>query len=206
MDVAEVWLSGFSQAEQLLKAFQSDPALLNACHQFTHLLHRTFLSDHKVFACGNGGSHCDALHFSEEWTGRFLQDRRPLGAFTLGEASHLSCVSNDFGFEQVFSRQLEGLGRSGDLLLCLSTSGNSTNILAALRMAKALGIHSVALLGKDGGKAKGLADLSIVVPHGLSHRIQEMHIKIIHTVIESVERLMFPHLYVQYDKEAQAAQ
>lgn len=148
-----------------------------------------------MFSCGNGGSHCDAMHFAEEFTGRYRKDRKPVGAMALGDASHVTCVSNDYGFEHIFSRQVEGLGRKGDMLLGLSTSGNSKNVILAFEAAKKKGIKTVALLGRDGGKLKDLADLAIVVPAETSDRIQEIHIKLIHTVIESVERQLFPENY-----------
>jgi D-sedoheptulose 7-phosphate isomerase len=159
------------------------------------MLIATFERDGRVFSCGNGGSHCDAMHFAEELTGRYRKDRRPLGALALGDPSHVTCVSNDYGFAEIFSRQLIGLGRKGDLLIGLSTSGNSENVIKAFQAAKQNGIETVALLGRDGGKLKSLADLSILVPGQTSDRIQEMHIKLIHTVIETVERRLFPENY-----------
>ena len=148
-----------------------------------------------VFSCGNGGSHCDAMHFAEELTGRYRKDRKALGALALGDPSHVTCVSNDYGFDQIFSRQLAGLGRDGDVLIGLSTSGNSKNVIEAFKVAKDKRIYTVALLGKTGGELKSMADLPIVVPAQTSDRVQEIHIKLIHTVIESVERALFPENY-----------
>jgi len=148
-----------------------------------------------LFSCGNGGSHCDAMHFAEEFTGRYRKDRRPIGALALGNAPHVTCVSNDYGFEHIFSRELGGLGRRGDLLIGLSTSGNSKNVINAFETAKQMGIRTVALLGREGGKMKSMADLSIIVPAETSDRIQEIHIKLLHTVIETVERQLFPENY-----------
>jgi D-sedoheptulose 7-phosphate isomerase len=135
------------------------------------------------------------MHFAEEMTGRYRKDRRPLAALALGDASHVTCVGNDYGFEHIFSRQLEALGRKGDVLITLSTSGNSKNAILALETAKAKGITTIALLGRDGGKMKSLADLSIIVPAQTSDRIQEVHIKLLHIVIETVERDLFPEHY-----------
>jgi D-sedoheptulose 7-phosphate isomerase len=135
------------------------------------------------------------MHFAEELTGRYRKDRKPLGALALGDASHVTCVSNDYGFQYIFSRQIEGLARPGDALVGLSTSGNSENVVQAFLAAKAKGVKTIALLGKDGGKLKGMADLAIVIPAQTSDRIQEMHIKLIHTVIETVEREIFPENY-----------
>lgn len=148
-----------------------------------------------LFTCGNGGSHCDAMHFAEELTGRYRKDRRALGALALGDASHVTCVSNDYGFEHIFARQVDGLGRKGDLLVGMSTSGNSKNVILAFEAAKKKGIKTIALLGKGGGRLKEIADLAIVVPGESSDRIQELHIKLIHIVIEVLEREIFPENY-----------
>jgi D-sedoheptulose 7-phosphate isomerase len=135
------------------------------------------------------------MHFAEELTGRFRKDRRALGALALGDASHVSCVSNDVGFEEVYARQLEGLARAGDLLVVLSTSGKSANLLRALETARGKGLRTVALLGRGGGQARELADLSIVIPGHTSDRIQEVHMVLIHTAIEAMERELFPDHY-----------
>ncbi len=168
---------------------------METCEKFSQMLISTFKAGGNVFSCGNGGSHCDAMHFAEELTGKYRKDRRPLGALALGDSSHVTCVANDFGFEHIFSRQIQGLGRKGDLLIGLSTSGNSQNVINAFEAAKKIGVQTVALLGKGGGKLKGLADLAIVVPGETSDRIQELHIKIVHIVIETVERELFPENY-----------
>jgi D-sedoheptulose 7-phosphate isomerase len=195
MKPQDVWLTCFQDAQKTLEDFWKNPDQIQKCVQFSQLLIDTYKKGGTVFSCGNGGSHCDAMHFAEEMTGRYRKDRRPLGALALGDPSHVTCVSNDYGFAYVFSRQVEGLGRSGDVLIGLSTSGNSENVIKAFEAAKAKGMKTVALLGRDGGKMKGLADLSIIVPAQTSDRIQEMHIKIIHTVIETVEREIFPENY-----------
>lgn len=189
------WRRALSEAKDVLEGFLGSPDQLSRCERFSALLLETFRSGGKVFACGNGGSHCDAMHFAEELTGRYRKDRPPLGALALGDASHLTCVSNDYGFEHVFTRQLQALARPGDALLALSTSGNSANVVSAFRSAKEMGVRTIALLGRDGGRLRGLADLAIVIPAETSDRIQEMHIKLIHTVIETVERELFPANY-----------
>ena len=135
------------------------------------------------------------MHFAEELTGRYRDDRAAMGALALGDPSHMTCVSNDYGFEEVFARQLSGLGRPGDVLLGLSTSGNSENVCRAFSVAKSRDIKTVALLGKGGGRLREMADIAIVVPADTSERIQEIHIKVLHTVIESVERALFPENY-----------
>jgi D-sedoheptulose 7-phosphate isomerase len=191
----EVWTNSLKEAQLTIEKFLADPQNLEKCVAFSELLTQTFRNGGKAFSCGNGGSHCDAMHFAEEFTGRYRKDRAPLGALALGDPSHVTCVSNDYGFNEIFSRQLQGLARKGDLLLGLSTSGNSENVIRAFSVAKEIGVKTVALLGRDGGKLKSMADLAIVIPAQTSDRIQEMHIKLIHTVIETVERELFPENY-----------
>lgn len=191
----EIWQHSLSEAQTTLDRFLRDPNTIDICTQFSDLLIATVKAGGNLFTCGNGGSHCDAMHFAEELTGRYRKDRRPLGALALGDPSHVTCVSNDYGFEFIFARQVEGLGRAGDLLVGLSTSGNSANVIRAFEAAKKKGIKTVALLGRDGGKLKPLADLAIVVPGTSSDRIQELHIKLIHIVIEVLEREIFPENY-----------
>jgi len=195
MTTEQVWKACFEEAKQSLDTFVKQPELFSKLEKFSQVIYDTFKSEHTVFTCGNGGSHCDAMHFAEEWTGRYRKDRIPLGALALGDPSHLSCVANDFGFEHVFSRQLLALGKAGDCLLVFSTSGNSKNQLLAVEAAKTKKIKTVALLGRDGGKLKNSVDLAIVVPANTSDRIQEIHIKLVHSVIETVERRLFPDLY-----------
>lgn len=195
MSLNQAWQNCFTDAQKTLETFAKDPEQIRKCIQFSSLLIEAYQRGATVFSCGNGGSHCDAMHFAEEMTGRYRKDRRPLGALALGDPSHVTCVSNDYGFKYIFSRQVEALGRSGDLLIGLSTSGNSENVITAMESAKAKSIKTIALLGKDGGKLKNVADLSIIVPAQTADRIQEMHIKILHTVIETVERELFPEHY-----------
>ena len=195
MSTMATWKNCLTEAQEVLASFLSDGENLEKCSQMSTMLIDCYKNQGTVFSCGNGGSHCDAMHFAEELTGRYREDRAPLGALALGDASHTTCVSNDYGFEHVFSRQIEGLGRSGDVLIGLSTSGNSQNVINAVESAKAKGMKTIALLGKGGGKLKELADLAIVVPAQTSDRIQEIHIKLIHTVIETVERELFPENY-----------
>jgi D-sedoheptulose 7-phosphate isomerase len=153
------------------------------------LVRDTLLRGGLVLACGNGGSATDAQHLAEELIARYRANRRALPALALtADSAVLTCIGNDFGFEQVFARQLEGLARPGDLLVCFSTSGNSPNIVAALRAARVRGALSVALLGKDGGAARPLADVPLVVAHEDTARIQEAHLQIVHYICEVVER------------------
>ena len=132
---------------------------------------------------------CDAMHFAEELSGKFREERKPLPAISISDPSHITCVGNDYGFQFVFSKYLEGIGISGDVLLAISTSGNSENIINAANYAKANNIKVVSLTGKDGGKLSGLSDVEIRVPHfGYSDRIQEIHIKVIHILILLIEK------------------
>jgi len=179
------------EATKVLQAFISDNTNLENIEQAATLLASSFKNEGKVISCGNGGSHCDAMHFSEELTGRYREHRPSYPAIAISDVSHISCVGNDYGFDQIFARYLEGVGRKGDVLFCLSTSGNSQNILNAIDVAKAKGITIIALTGKDGGKMAGLADVEIRVPHfGFADRIQEVHIKIIHILIYLIEQKM----------------
>ena len=153
------------------------------------LLADSFKAGGKVISCGNGGSHCDAMHFAEELTGRYRENRPGYPAIAISDVSHLSCVSNDFGYEYVFSRYVEAVGREGDVLLGISTSGNSGNIIKAIDAARAKGMKVITLTGKDGGKMAGSADVEIRVPHfGYADRIQEIHIKAIHILIQLIEK------------------
>ena len=195
MQTRDVMTAALNEAAQTVSSFLADAEQIARCEKFSEILTSTFKSGGKLFVCGNGGSHCDAMHFAEEFTGRYRKDRAPLGALALGNAPHVTCVGNDYGFNEIFSRELGGMARKGDLLVGLSTSGNSENVIRAFLTAKAMGVRTVALLGRDGGKLKGMADHSITIPATTSDRIQEMHIKIIHTVIESVERELFPENY-----------
>ncbi len=158
-------------------------------------LAEVFTNGNKVLICGNGGSNCDALHFAEEFTGRFRKERRALPAIAISDSSHITCVGNDYGFDYIFSKGVEAYGKEGDMFIGISTSGNSGNVIKAVEKAKELGMKTVALLGKDGGKLKGMCDYEFIIPGETSDRIQEIHMMILHIVIEGVERIMFPENY-----------
>ena len=180
-----------SEAQEVLARFLADEQQLINIQQAAELIANSLKANSKVLSCGNGGSHCDAMHFAEELTGRYRDDRPGYGAIAIADPSHISCVSNDFGYEYVFSRYVEAVGRSGDVLLGISTSGNSGNVIRAFEAAQAKGIKTIALSGKDGGKMAGMADVEICVPHfGYADRIQEVHIKVIHIVIGLIEKYM----------------
>ncbi|MEF1295304.1 D-sedoheptulose 7-phosphate isomerase [Vibrio parahaemolyticus] len=183
--------SELNEAAEVLNKFLSDDHNIAQIEAAAKMIDDSFKQDGKVLSCGNGGSHCDAMHFAEELTGRYRDNRPGYAGIAISDPSHLSCVSNDFGYDFVFSRYVEAVGRKGDVLFGLSTSGNSGNILKAIEAAKAKGMKTVALTGKDGGKMAGLADVEIRVPHfGYADRIQEVHIKIIHIIIQLIEKEM----------------
>ncbi|CAE6913068.1 D-sedoheptulose 7-phosphate isomerase [Vibrio alginolyticus] len=180
-----------NEAAEVLNKFLSDDHNIAQIEAAAKMIADSFKQEGKVLSCGNGGSHCDAMHFAEELTGRYRDNRPGYAGIAISDPSHLSCVSNDFGYDFVFSRYVEAVGRKGDVLFGLSTSGNSGNILKAIEAAKAKGMKTIALTGKDGGKMAGLADVEIRVPHfGYADRIQEVHIKIIHIVIQLIEKEM----------------
>ena len=152
-----------------------------------------FQSDSKILIAGNGGSLCDAMHFAEECTGIFRARRKPLPAIVLSEPGHITCVSNDLDFDEIFARGIEAFGRSGDIVILLTTSGNSSNILKAADCAKKKGIKTIAFSGKTGGRLRGKCDLEWIVPgFEYSDRIQEAHMAAIHIIIEMVEKILFP--------------
>jgi D-sedoheptulose 7-phosphate isomerase len=178
------------EAEEVLARFLQDEHTLNRIEEAAKVIAASFHKGGKIFSCGNGGSHCDAMHFAEELTGRFRDNREPLPAIAISDPSHISCVSNDFGYDQVFSRYIEGLGKKEDTILGISTSGNSENVINAFEAAKKIGMKTIALTGKDGGKLASLSDVEIRVPHlGYADRIQEIHIKVIHILILLIEEL-----------------
>ncbi|MEW9899808.1 D-sedoheptulose 7-phosphate isomerase [Chitinivorax sp. PXF-14] len=184
-------LSQLNEAAQLLNRFLTDEAQLAAIESAAKLLVQSFRQGGKVISCGNGGSHCDAMHFAEELSGRYRDNRPALPALAVSDPAHISCVGNDYGFDHIFSRFVEAVGRPGDVLLAISTSGNSKNVLLAMEAARKLGMQIIVLSGKDGGKMRGLADAEIIVPHqGYADRIQEIHIKVIHILIGLVEKGM----------------
>ncbi|WP_343183278.1 D-sedoheptulose 7-phosphate isomerase [Buchnera aphidicola (Neophyllaphis podocarpi)] len=155
------------------------------------LIANTFKKGGKVISCGNGGSHCDAMHFAEELTGKYRKYRKGYPAISISDSGYICCVGNDFGYEYIFSRYIESLGYAKDILLCLSTSGNSNNIINAINTAKKKQIKVISLIGNDGGKIKGNSDIEICIPYfGYADRIQEMHIKIIHIIIFIIEKEM----------------
>jgi D-sedoheptulose 7-phosphate isomerase len=187
--------SSLQEAQTALNHFVQDQKNVQLIEQSIQTFVDAFKNGGRVFSCGNGGSMCDSLHFAEELTGRYRKDRAPLPATGISEAGHITCIANDFGFEYIFSRFVEAWGQKGDVLLAISTSGNSANVIKATEVAKAKGMKVVGLLGKDGGKLKSMVDVPLIVAHPITDRIQEVHIKCIHIFIEGIERQLFPENY-----------
>lgn len=183
--------SHFDEAANVLVRFMADPENLANVERAAAFMSYCLKQGAKVISCGNGGSMCDAMHFAEELTGRYRDDRAPIAALSISDPSHLTCVGNDHGFEQVFARFVEAHGREGDVLVAISTSGNSPNVLRAAEVARAKGMHVIGLTGKNGGKLADLCTVEVRVPHdGYADRIQEVHIKVIHAWIDHIEREM----------------
>ncbi len=184
-------------ASGLLSIIAGDTAILSTLERIADALAAALQRGGKVIACGNGGSLCDASHFVEELTGRFRADRPALAAIALNDPGHLTCVANDYGFDEVFSRGVRALGAPGDILLVLSTSGNSENILRAIHAARERGMDVVSLLGRRGGRCLGLASFEVVIPDGpngegtTSDRIQEIHMLMLHAIVEGIEGRLF---------------
>ena len=180
-----------TEAQTVLHHFLSDSENFDRIEAAAQLLAGAIRDGKKIISCGNGGSHCDAMHFAEELSGSYREHPRALPAIAVSDPSHLSCVGNDYGFEYVFSRYVEALGQPGDVLLGISTSGNSANVIRAVEAARERGMKVVILSGKDGGNLAGLADVEIRVSHfGYADRIQEIHIKVIHALILLIEKLV----------------
>ena len=181
----------FQQAQEVLDSFILNAQTWETLENAGELMVKTLKSGNKIISCGNGGSLCDAMHFAEELTGRFRKDRMPLPAIAISDPSHITCVANDFGFDYIFSRTVEALGKSGDLLLAISTSGNSQNVVNAIDSAKHIGMKVVGLTGKTGGQMASLCDVEIRIPHnGYSDRIQEIHVQVIHSLVNYIELSM----------------
>ncbi|MCX5691253.1 MAG: SIS domain-containing protein [Planctomycetota bacterium] len=174
-------------AQGVLADLCANRSLRQAISRTGQTLGAAYNAGAKSIICGNGGSLCDAVHFAEELTGRFRNDRRPLPAMAISEPGHLTCTANDYGFDQVFARGVEAFGKPGDVLIVLSTSGNSPNCLNAASAGRSRGMTVIGLIGKGGGKLASMCDEPIVVPGETSDRIQELHMLILHTWVEMIE-------------------
>jgi D-sedoheptulose 7-phosphate isomerase len=188
--------ANLEEAQAALQALLANEKTLDAIAAAGELLVKTFKSGNRVFSCGNGGSMCDAMHFAEELSGRYRLDRPGLPASSISDPGHITCVGNDYGYDFVFSRYLEAHARKGDVLLAISTSGKSKNILTAVEAAKKIGVKTIGLMGKADSPLGAAADIVISTPGGtFADRVQELHIKVIHNLIELVERDLFPQNY-----------
>ncbi len=189
MDLQSEIKEELQESSRVLDTFTNDSNQLNNIQTAAELLATSLQNGGKVLSCGNGGSHCDAVHFAEELTGKYRENRKPFAAIAISDPGYLTCAANDFGYGFVFSRFIEGVGNEGDVLLAISTSGDSENVLNAVKMAHTKGMKVIGLTGNNGGKMAGLCDVEICVPHsGYADRIQEIHIKIIHILIHLTER------------------
>ena len=181
----------FAASKDTLIRFMEGEENIRTIHQIADQIAETYLRSGKVLIFGNGGSMCDAMHFAEELTGRFRKDRPALPAIAISDPSHITCVANDYGFDHIFTRAIEAFARPGDVVIGLSTSGNSPNVINALQTAQSMGCITIALLGKDGGKLRGACDYEIIIPADTSDRIQEIHTLILHTLVQAIEHELF---------------
>lgn len=184
----------FIKAQQVLESFMLYPQTWEKLDAAGKIMVEALKTGCKIMSCGNGGSLCDAMHFAEELTGRFQKDRRPLAAMAISDPSHITCVANDFGLDYVFSRTVEAFGKPGDVLLAISTSGNSKNVINAVVVARKSGMKVIGLTGKTGGELAEQCDIEIRAPYSeYSDRVQEIHIKVIHSLVEYIELSMKDH-------------
>ncbi len=189
-------IEAFQNAKLALEAFMADDRNVTTLERAADLAAASLREGGKVLACGNGGSACDAMHFCEELTGRFRKDRPALAAVSLTDVGHITCVANDYGYDEVFARGVQALGKSGDVLVAMSTSGNSPNVIRAVEEAGKIGMRTIGLLGRDGGALAGVCDLEWIIPGvpidaPTADRIQEVHMLILHALVEGVERRLF---------------
>ena len=187
--------NSYFTAFETVKNFVEDERNIEKTAEVAEELAEAYRNGKKSLIAGNGGSNCDAMHFAEEFTGRFRKDRRALPSLSISDSSHITCVGNDYGFNFRFAKGVEAFGKEGDFFFGISTSGNSQNIIEAVKVAKEKGLKTVGILGKDGGKLKGICDYEFIVQGETTDRIQEVHMMILHIIIEGVERILFPENY-----------
>ena len=188
--------NSYLTAYKTVKNFVENDENIEKTVKISEELAAAYRDGNKSLIAGNGGSNCDAMHFAEEFTGRFRKERKALPAISISDPSHITCVANDYGFEYIFSKGVEAYGQEGDMFIGISTSGNSSNVIKAVEQAKKQKLVTVGLLGKDGGKLKGMCDYEFIIPGKTSDRVQEIHMMILHIIIEGVERIMFPENYI----------
>jgi D-sedoheptulose 7-phosphate isomerase len=183
-----IFIKEFEESKAVLEQFMSNDSNYELLVKAGLMLTESLKRGNKIISCGNGGSMSDAMHFAEELSGRFRDNRKPLAAIAISDPSHITCTANDYGFDAIFERFVDGLGKPGDVLFAISTSGNSANVVKAAEKAKEKKMMVIALTGKDGGKLAQLADVEIRAPKSrYSDRVQEIHIKVIHTLIHFIE-------------------
>lgn len=188
--------SSLQEAHFSLSQLLANKKTLQDIAKSAEIIISSFEKKGRVFSCGNGGSMCDAMHFAEELTGRYRNDRLPFPAIAISDSSHISCVGNDFGYDQVFSRYIEAHGRETDCLVAISTSGKSKNIIKAAYVAKKENMKVIALTGRLNPELEALSDVYVCTPGGqFADRVQELHIKVLHITIELIERHFFPENY-----------
>ena len=192
----QILKQSFLEEYEVLGAFIKDEKNFETIGKIATELADAYKNGKKSLIAGNGGSNCDAMHFAEEFTGCFRKERPALPSISISDSSHITCVGNDYGFDAIFSKGVEAFGQEGDFFLGLSTSGNSKNIIEAVKVAKEKGLKTVALLGKDGGQLKGMCDYEFIINAKTSDRVQEVHMMILHIIIEGVERVLFPENYM----------
>ncbi|WP_066630518.1 D-sedoheptulose 7-phosphate isomerase [Labilibacter marinus] len=182
----------FKEAQRILNDFIQEDSNWDKLKAAGDIMVNCLKNGGKIISCGNGGSMSDAMHFAEELSGRFRDDREGLAAISISDPTHITCVGNDYGFDYIFSRYVQAVGKSGDVLLAISTSGNSANVVHAAEEARKKGMQVIVLSGKSGGKLKDICDEELRIAHnGYSDRIQELHIQIIHSLIQYIEMEYF---------------
>lgn len=186
----EVIKKHFDEAAEVLNTF-NNATNIEVIHSGLLVMVEALRNGNKLISCGNGGSMSDAMHFAEELSGRFRNERKALAAVSISDPTHISCVANDYGYEYVFSRYVEAMGNEGDVLLGISTSGNSKNVINAVEVAKRMGMKTIILTGKTGGLLSNIADIEIRAPQSeFADRAQEIHIKVIHALIDGIEKAL----------------
>ena len=181
----------FKEAKLLLEKIITDKDFLNKIDEVANLFVKCYKNQGKIIIFGNGGSACDAEHFAEEMCGKFKEERPALPAISLSSAGFITCVANDYDFDYIFQRGVEAFGQKNDIIIGLSTSGNSKNVKNALDCAKQKNLKTISLLGKTGGIIKNLSDFEWIVPSAKTERIQEIHMMILHTLVDLTEKKLF---------------
>jgi D-sedoheptulose 7-phosphate isomerase len=189
MDSRDTILKELQESAAVMESFSKDESNYQKINKAAEVMIDAINAGGKIICCGNGGSHCVAMHFAEELTGRYRENRNPIPALSISDPGHLTCVANEYAYDFVFSRFVDAIGQPNDVLLAISTSGNSSNVVQAAQSAQKKGMKVIAFTGKNGGKLAGNADVEIRVPHfGFADRIHEVHYKIVHILIVLIEK------------------